>query len=184
MRRVSKGDRVLELFFNEPTRHWHFEEILIEAGLSRKPLSRWLSILLSEKLIHRVKPRGKMPFYTANYALSPYQVRKRIFAMEMLEKSGLAQKLSALPNAKTAIIFGSMTRWDWHKESDIDLFIYGDAKGLELGEVERRLGRDIEVFECKDKESLSRLGEGLLKNIIHGDIIKGGLDFVKVSVDG
>ena len=31
----SKQDRIIELFFEEPTRQWHFEKILKEAKITR-----------------------------------------------------------------------------------------------------------------------------------------------------
>ena len=124
-----------------------------------------------------------MPYYLANYENANYQTKKKLFALTQLESSGLLTYLTELQKKATIILFGSMTRWDWHKESDIDLFIYGNAEGLSLGKYELRLERDIQLFECKTKEDLSKFSNGLLKNIIKGNIITGNLDFVNVRAN-
>jgi len=38
----SKEESVLELFFENPTREWHFEEILKEAAITRSKADAWL----------------------------------------------------------------------------------------------------------------------------------------------
>ena len=88
-----------------------------------------------------------------------------------------------MPKARTVIIFGSFARSDWYSGSDIDLFIYGESEGLKLAEYELRLNRDIQVFACNKKEDLRKFGEGLIKNIIKGNIVKGDLDFVSVRIN-
>ncbi len=178
----SKGESVLELFFDNPTREWHFEEVLREAKIARSKAGGWLRKFTGEGLVKRVKQKGSMPYYIANYESNTYRNRKRLFAMSKMYNSRFLDHLSGL-KAKTVIIFGSMARSDWYKNSDIDVFIYGDAEGLELAKFESRLHRDIQLFVCKNKGDLSRLGEGLIKNIITGSLVKGDLDFLKVNVN-
>ena len=179
----SKRDKVLELFFNQPTKQWHFEELCRQTGLNRKQVLRWLNLLRKEHLIKRVKLRGKMPYYHALYEHPNYQHQKRIFALQKLHQSGLLPYLQQVP-AQTIILFGSMARWDWHEQSDIDLFVYGNTEALDIGKFEIFLGRDIQVFACKERKELADYPTGLLKNILKGDFIKGNLDFVEVHADG
>ncbi len=179
----SKESNLLELFFNEPTKHWHFEEAIKVASISRKQAVRWLKLFQKERLINRIKERKKMPYYVSNYASPEYQNKKRIFALDKLYNSGFLNHLMNLPKAITVILFGSMVRGDWHKHSDIDLFIYGKPDGLRAGKYELLLNRDIQVFECLDMQNLRKFPEGLLRNILRGDIIKGNLGFVRVQVN-
>jgi hypothetical protein len=37
--------KIEELFYNYPTKHWHFEELLHEAGLSRAQTNAWIKKL-------------------------------------------------------------------------------------------------------------------------------------------
>jgi len=178
----SKGDRVLELFFDNPTKEWHFEEIAKQSKIARSKADNWLKRFLKEELIKRVKERGRMPYYLSNYQSPSYQNKKRLFASNKLYDSGLLNHLSSLGKAKTVILFGSFVRSDWYKKSDIDIFIFGDPEGLSIAKYEMKLHRDIQLFIAGNKQELDKLGSGLIKNIIKGNLIKGDMDFVKVDM--
>ena len=179
----SKEENILSLFFNEPTKEWHFEEIAEEAKITRSKADRWLKQLIEEGLIKRIKKRGKMPYYVSHYISPPYKNRKKLFALNKLYDSGFLNHLASLQKAKTVIIFGSFARSDWYSNSDIDLFIYGGTEGLKLAKYEVKLNREIQVFACNKKEDLHKFGEGLIRNIIKGNIVKGDLDFVRVVIN-
>lgn len=63
----SKEEKVLELFLNEPTKHWHFTEIMSSAEVSRRVASRWLNKLMDKKIINHIKPKAKMPYFQRNF---------------------------------------------------------------------------------------------------------------------
>jgi len=179
----SKENNILELFFNYPTKEWHFEEIVRESKIARSKADSWLKKLLKQKLIKRIKKKGKMPYYISNYESSDYKNNKKLFGLKKLYESGFLNHLESLEKAKTVIVFGSFARSDWYKNSDIDVFIYGNPEGLKLVNYELKLQRDIQPFICQNKKELSKFGNGLIRNIIKGNIIKGNLDFVEVSVN-
>ena len=134
-------------------------------------------------MIKRIKEKNKMPYHISNYESPEYKNRKKIFALNKLHKSGLLNHLYSLKKARTIILFGSFSRSDWYKNSDIDIFIYGDEEGLKISGYELKLHKDIQLFVCKNNNELSRLGQGLIKNIIKGNLIKGDIDFIKVNVN-
>ena len=179
----SKEVIILELFFSNPTKHWHFEEIRKEVGIVRSKADKWLKRFLKEHLIRRIKKKGEMPYYIADYENPNYKNQKRIFALKKLYETGFLNHLHSLKKAETVILFGSFARWDWYKDSDIDLFIYGDPEGLKTGKYEIKLHRDIQLFICKDQKELKRFGKGLIRNIIQGDIIKGNIRFLEVGLN-
>ncbi len=176
----SKEESVLELFFNSP-KHWHFEELLKESKLSRGRLNIWLKKFEKENLIKRIKEHGKMPYYVGDFDSASYKNKKRLFALERFYKSGFLNHLQSLEKVKAVIIFGSFSRADWYKDSDIDIFIYGDDDEFEQGKYEIKLKRDIQVFTAKNRKDLSRIGKDLLKNILNGYLVKGDLNFVEVK---
>lgn len=180
---MNKEKNMLKPFMEMPTRHWHFEEILKEADISRPQASIWLRKLIKKSFIKRTKEKGKMPYYTANYENPDFQLIKKIYALEEMGESGLIRHLSSLPKAKDVIIFGSMARWDWHRGSDIDLFIYGAPDGLETGIYRKKLHKEIQAFICRDKNELKKLSPALLRNIAEGHIVKGSLDFLQVKAN-
>lgn len=179
----SKEGKVMELFFENPTREWHFEEIVKEADISRSKADNWLKKFVKDGLIRRIKKRGRMPFYISSYTSSGYKNKKRLFALNRLYESGFLNHLHSLKKAKTVILFGSFSRSDWYKNSDIDIFIYGDPEKLKIAEYELKLHRNIQLFICQNREELAKLGDGLIRNIIKGNLIKGSLDFIKVEIN-
>jgi len=76
-------------------------------------------------------------------------------------------------DAKTVVIFGSFARADWHTNSDIDIFILGDAKEFQQAFYEKKLGRVLQLFIYKNKRSIQK---GLLKSISEGYTVKGNLN--------
>ena len=175
----SKEDPLLERFFNEPTKHWRFKE-LRSVGLPDNKISRWLKKFTTEHLIQKITPEGKLPYYISNYEHPNYQNRKRLFMQAKLYESGFLNHLTSLEGARTVILFGSLVRGDWHKDSDIDLFIFGRDDNLEQATYEQKLGREIQIFTCKNNEELRSFNNALLLSIIKGDIIKGDIDFLEV----
>ena len=176
---MSKEKRVLELFFNEPTKHWHFEEVLKFAKISRPQGMNWLKKFRLLGLIKRIKPKGEMPYYVANYERPEYQSKKQLYALNMLEEQGFLTHLTGLTKAHTIILFGSLSRWDWHRDSDIDIFILGDPEGFNKQEFRSKLHREIETFVCRNKQELSHFNPALLRNIAEGYLVKGNLDFLE-----
>lgn len=167
--------RIRELFYNHPTKHWHFEQLLKESGLSRAQTNEWLKKILQENLILRIKPRGRMPYYIANYKQPHYQNSKRLYALEKMHECGLLDYLSSLEKAEAVVLFGSFSRWDWYDESDIDIFIYGDVGNVYVGKFIPKLKREIQVFAGKNNHDLEKIGPALLQNILEGITIKGTL---------
>ena len=176
----DKQDKVLELFFNKP-KHWHFEELRRKAEISKPQLAQWLKVFEKEKLIERVKPRGKMPYYVGNINNPIFRNRKKFFAKEMLLKSGLLDHLVTLKKAKVIVIFGSMSRWDWYDDSDIDIFIYGKDDDFEQGKYELKIKREIELHHAETPKDLKRMDK-LLPNIVSGDFIKGSMQDLEVEI--
>lgn len=170
---ISKEEKVLELFFNESSKHWHFEQVLKAAKVSRSNAVKWLAKLEHESIILRVKPEGKMPYYIGNVHNPAYQNRKKVFALLKFQQSGFLDHLASLPDTKVIILFGSFSRWDWYKESDIDLFIYGNDDALDIATYETALKREIQVFTVKNEKELREFPPDLLRNIVNGYRIKG-----------
>lgn len=176
----SKEESVLELFFNNSSKHWHFEEILKTSKVSRSKVNKWLAKFIREHIILHIKPIGKMPYFQGHFESPAYRTRKRLFAISQLQKSGFLDHLISLPKAKTVIIFGSFIRADWYSGSDIDLFIYGSDEELDVEKYRALLKRDIQVFLVQFPADLEKFGPGLLRNILEGMFIKGKIDFVQV----
>lgn len=177
-------DKLKALFFWNTLRHWHFEDLVAASGQSRERVHHYLLKLCKENVIQRIKPRGKMPYYRAKYETPKFCAEKRIFGLYQLEQSGLFEHLLSLENIKTAILFGSFSRGDWDKSSDVDLFIYGDNTNMEKSKFELKLGRELQVFSfSKPAEIKKQLEPALLRNIAKGFNIKGNLEPFEVIIN-
>jgi predicted nucleotidyltransferase len=178
----SKEEKVLRLILeNSPLKQWHFEKVVRKAGVTRAVANKWLAKYSKEGLIKRVKEKGHFPYFVAGMDNPAYQARKRIYALEQIYQSGLATHLAGLRNAKTVILFGSMAKGDWYKDSDIDIFIYGDPAGIEKGKYEIRLKRSIELHIFQTKKELHEVKTGLMGNVMNGYPLKGQLQDVRVA---
>lgn len=177
---MSKEENVLELFFNSG-KHWHFKEMLEKAQISRRQLANWLKKFEDEGLILRIKEGGKHPYYKHNFHDPRFQNRKRLYALQKLTQSGLLDHLASLEDARVVILFGSFSRADWYGDSDIDIFIYGNDDAFEQGTFERRLKRNIQVFNAANRRDLQRFDK-MLPVIMGGDFIKGSIHDLGVDV--
>ena len=179
----SKEDLVLQLFLeNSPLKEWHFSEVVKEAKVTRAIANKWLKKYVAEGMLRYVKEKGKFPYFTVGSNNVTYYSSKRMYALQQLYHSGLIPSLLALSSAKTVIIFGSMVKGDWYKDSDVDVFILGDASGFNKSVFEKRLGKHIELHVFADKKEVRAVKTGLIKNVVNGYVVKGELqDVVEVS---
>ncbi len=175
-------NKLKPLFYNSSLRRWHFEALIEESGLSRNRTNAHIKELVKSRFIKRVKPQGKMPYYEAVID-ERFRAEKRLYGLKMLEGSGLFSHLNSLSGIKTAILFGSFSRGDWNKSSDVDLFIFGDDSDFEIGRIESKLGKEIQLFSFNDPlEIVRKLDPHLIPNIAKGFNIKGNLEPFKVEI--
>src|SRR5690606_2560426 len=124
-------ERVMTLFFNEPSKHWHFKDIVHQANISEPRASYWLQLLIKEGIVIYHKPKKKMPYYIANFDSIPYQIKKRMYGFNILADSGLFNYFQDY-SSDAIIVFGSFSRGDWHTKSDIDICIIGYNKKIPI----------------------------------------------------
>ena len=173
----SKEEGILRIILeNSPLKEWHFEQITKEAKVTRAVSNKWLKKYVSSGLLKRVKQKGKFPYYSAGINNPIYQSIKRIYSLEKIHKSGLIAKLLSLKSAKTIILFGSMAKGDWHKESDIDLFIIGKIDEFDKNKYETKLQRHIDMWVYENIDDLKKIRSGLVQNVINGYVIKGQIN--------
>src|SRR3989344_6661164 len=179
----SKQENVLKLILeSSPLKEWRFKEIVKEAKVTKLVANKWLKKYVSEGLLKYKKEKGKFPYYTAGTSNSVYYSLKRVYALENLHKSGLIPKLLSLKTAKTIILFGSIAKGDWYKNSDIDIFVLGDILDFDKNIYELKLQKNIGLTIFQNKEEIKEVKTGLIKNIINGYIIKGQIqDIARVA---
>ena len=179
----SKEENVLKLILeNSPLKEWHFEELVREAKMTKAVVNKWLKKYVSGGLLTHIKEKGKFPYFTVGSNNSTYYSFKRVYALEQLHKSGLISKLLSLKTAKTIIIFGSIVKGDWYKDSDIDIFFLGDVSDFDKNKYEHKLQKNIELHIFQSKEEIDEVKTGLIQNILNGYVLKGQIqDIAEVA---
>ncbi|MDP3916980.1 MAG: nucleotidyltransferase domain-containing protein [Nanoarchaeota archaeon] len=179
----SKEDDVLKILLeNSPLKEWHFEEVVNVAKVSKAVANKWLKKFVRGGLIKRIKRKGEFPFFTVGSNNPVYYSLKKIYALEQLHKSGLLPKLESLTSVKTIILFGSMIKGDWYKNSDVDMFVLGNIPDFNKNTYECRLNRNIELHVFENKKEIKKMKTGLIKNIINGYVVKGQIqDIINIK---
>ncbi len=174
MASLSKEENILKLILeNSPLREWHFTEIVKEARVTKAVANKWFKRYIKFGLLKRIKEKKSFPYFTVGNNNPVYYSWKRIYALEKLNEIGLISELLSLHNAKSVIIFGSIIKGDWYKDSDVDIFVYGDVGNFDKNIYEGMLGKHIEMHIFKNKNEIEEVKTGLIKNVINGYIIKG-----------
>jgi predicted nucleotidyltransferase len=178
----SKENNFLELILeNSPLKEWHFEELMQKSNLTKASTNKWLKKYTKINLLKQIKERNKFPYYIVQSNNPVYYSLKRIYILNQLQESGLLKELLSI-EAKTIIIFGSTIKGDWYKNSDIDIFIFGNFRKFNKNIYELLLKRNIELHLFQNKEELNEIKSGLLNNIINGYVLKGQIqDLVKIN---
>ena len=179
----SKEEDVLRLILeNSPLKEWHFEDLRREANVTKAVASKWLKKYIKDGLIKRIKKKGRFPYFSVASNNPVYYSLKRIYALQKLHASGLIPKLLSLDKAKTIIIFGSIAKGDWYKDSDIDIFIFGNSSGFDKNIYELKMKTNIELHVFEDKKEIEEVKSGLIKNVINGYVVKGSIqDFLNIN---
>ena len=161
----------LEPFFQDC-----YERINVRAyarirNISPPSASKLLYELQKEGLLIREENRNYI-YYAANKDSKLFIELSRIYWYQKLMLSGLTVHLEKEFVKPMVILFGSFSKAEVYKNSDIDLAIFSTtAKQVRLKAFEAKLGRNIQLFQFKNKDDVT--SAELLNNILNGFILSG-----------
>lgn len=176
---LNKGNiyRVLEEFFDDPLPvgiGFQLREISRNIKLAPKSVKLYLEELERENLIIKKEHRiNKYPVYYANRDNDYFKFLKRLDMVKSIKESGLLDYLYEKCMPDVIILFGSASKGEDIKGSDIDIYLQCEEKKLDLSTYEKELKRNVSLFF---KKNFNRLSEELKTNIINGDKLKGYLN--------
>lgn len=172
----SNIERVLSVFFIEPTKEHYLKEISKKSRLAHTSTKNVLDTLEKEKLIFsKVEKRGKrdFPIYFANYEDHNFRKKKKIFNINKIEDSGILEFLSDNLMPRSIVLFGSCSRGEDIEDSDIDIFVEANSKKISLDKFERLINKKIQLHI---KSRFSDYPKELKNNIINGIVLRGYLE--------
>ena len=163
--------KILELFFKFPLKNFYLREISRETNIAMTSVKRYMGELIKEKLIVKISG-GIYPTFKSNRDSDDgiFRFYKKLNIIEKLYTSGLLSFINDKCNPKCIILFGSSSRGEDIKGSDIDLFVQSSEIKLDLSKFEKNFGRKINLFF---ESNFSRLNKELKNNILNGIVLSG-----------
>lgn len=158
-------------FFRDNYRRMHVREYSRAMGISPPSASKLLQYLHEEGLLNREEDKNYI-YYAANKASKLFVELSRAYWLQEFEKAGLVDYLEDQYVSPLIILFGSFSKAEIKKESDIDLAVFSVSnKAVDLKRFEEELGRKIQLFAFRRKEDVKN--KELLNNILCGFVVSG-----------
>ena len=161
--------KLLKLFLDSPTESFRLREIARLTKISPPSVMSYLKEFENEGLVKKQIKR-EIPFYAAIRDSQDFILYKKISILFELNNVGLIDYLWDKLSPKPIILYGSFSKGESIENSDVDLFILGKDKNLELIDFEKKLNKKIHLLF---KESVKEIPKELKNNILNGIILKG-----------
>ena len=175
-------DKTLDFFIKEPEKEFHVRQIAKLVRKSPTTVSKYLKklsndgILISEKRLNHL-------FFKANSESNKFKTIKLNYNLNGLFNSGVIDYLIKEFNYPEAIVlFGSFSKAENIKKSDIDLLIISNLKKeIRLEKFEKKLGHEIQLFvySREDIENMKKKNKELLNNFVNGIVVYGYWELLK-----
>ncbi len=163
---------VLREFFDDPGAGFTIRLLSKKVGLATTSVKLHLDALLNEGLV--LKENGvSYLVYKANRQNEVFRFYKKMDILFRIQECGLVENLQEDAYPEAIILFGSASRGEDDAKSDMDLFLLGKEKKLDVAKFEKLLKRKISLHFS---ESLGKLPKELRNNIINGIKLSGYLE--------
>ena len=182
MSKIIDIQHFLKYFFEEPNKWFHVREMARILRLNPTTASKYLNQLHTESVLTRKRERRHLLF-KANTESYRYKDAKVHYNIKSIRNSGLIEHLDKeLHYPESIVIFGSYSKGENDKNSDIDLFAISNIKkDIDLSVFEKKLKAKIQLF-IKDKNdffAMQKENKNLANSILNGIAVKGYLEVFK-----
>ncbi len=158
-------------FIDDNYRRINVREYARIQKISPPSASKLLENLKKEALLIKEKEKNYI-YYAANKESRIFVDFSRIYWLKKIRASGCIEAIEKEYLNPIIILFGSLSKAEARKESDIDIAIFSvTKKRIDLARYEKKLGRKIQTFLFKNKEEIK--SRELLNNILNGYILSG-----------
>ncbi len=150
-------EKIRGVFFEDSSKKFTIRDLNKIAKIPKSTVHKYLNELKKEGLINKDnKAENSLIFKT----------RKINYFLEKIISSGLIDEIISELNPSCIILFGSISKGESVKESDIDLFIESQVKKeISLNKFEKKIGHSIQLFV---EPNINHLQKNLLNNVING----------------
>lgn len=160
----GKWGKVLEMFFLESFKSFSVREISKETKIPSSSVQRYLSMLKKDGLIEDNNQAKITPYF---------KFLKTYFMINKIYTSGLLDYLVNELNPSLIILYGSVRKGEYDRESDVDLFVESSVKKkIKIENYEKKLGLTIHLMVEQD---IHKINKNLFNNLVNGIKLFGGL---------
>lgn len=158
----------LKLFFEDCYREISVREYSREMKISPPTASKILKEFYKQECLNMREERGFLLFRANRDSLILKGLSRVYWNLRLKEL--IAYLESFFP--KAIVLFGSLSKLEAKKDSDIDILLISPKKEVNTAHFEKKLNRKIQIFSC---DSIDKIGKELRLNIINGYILRGYL---------
>lgn len=153
-------EMIRQIFFDKPSEMHRARQIARECKMSHPAVLKYLKLLEKEQLIIK-----KQEGYSTNTDES-YKWQRKINVLGLLYSTGLVDflKENCMPNL--IAFFGSASKGEDDEKSDIDIFIEGIEKKINLANFEKKIHRKINLTFGQQKKLSKEFKESIANGII------------------
>lgn len=161
--------KLLKVFLDQPLEEFRLRELSRESKISPASVLNYLKAFENERLINKYEKRG-IPFYRAERDSEKFVLYKKLGIMYELEGSGLIEYLWQELCPEAIILYGSYAKGESTESSDIDIFIIGKEKEIDIYKFEENLGKEVHLMFDDNVENIPK---ELKNNLINGIVLRG-----------
>jgi len=160
--------KLLKIFLDHPTESFRLRELSRISKISPVSVMNYLKEFEEEELIRKYQKR-EIPFYVAERDNERFILYKKISVIYELNISGLVDFLWDNLSPDAIILYGGHAKGEATETSDIDIFVIGKEKKVNLDEFEKKLGKGIHLIF----DNIKNIPKELKNNLINGIVLKG-----------
>ena len=166
---------LLRFFLQNPTGEFTYREIGRKTNLSIGTVSKCVRALEKEKFV-KTRKAAKAIFVKANIDNQLFIQIKKAYNIEIVYSSGLVKYLAQRLVPDAIVLFGSYSKGEDYKDSDIDIAIVeGRESECELNDFEKKLKRKINLTRIKSLKGTSKEFRNTLSN---GIVLEGAIEVI------
>ena len=175
-------DKLIEIFLREPEKEFYVRELARRLKKSPTTISRYLKEF-EKKGILKSESKFNHLLFKAKTEREDFKQLKVNHNLKKINESGIIDFLVGEFNEpKAVVLFGSFSKGENIKTSDIDLLIVTPLKKeVNIEKFEDKLGHQVQLFLFSDKEleKMKEKNKGLLNSFINGITLQGFIEVFK-----
>ena len=160
--------KLLKIFLDYPIESFRLRELSRMSKISPVSVINYLKEFEKEELIRKYEKRG-IPFYVAERDNEKFILYKKISIIYEMNESGLVDFLWNTLSPEAVILYGSHAKGEAVEDSDLDIFIIGKEKKIQLDGFEERLNKKIHLMF----DNVKHISKELKNNLVNGIVLKG-----------